>query len=198
HHGPHPEWVMIFEGKGIPGTREGAGDVMVTVLGQGMSEWTDPVSLTPDDHVVSNIAGSLRDGLLSTIHLDKGTSLIADGVAQGLAVPEFKKTERFLEPDLVIASCRLSDGFPAPGSIITATIDVENRGLAGSAITTATGQSACGVEIVYVKPSGEERVAAAEMLPVIQPAGTHRLEIAIEMPHDPVKLIARLTPNPVD
>src|SRR5690606_14602396 len=59
-------------------------------------------------------------------------------------------------------------------------------------------QSACGVEIVYVKPSGEERVAAAEMLPVIQPAGTHRLEIAIEMPHDPVKLIARLTPNPVD
>jgi hypothetical protein len=198
-----PDWVTVFQGTGPVGIREGSGDVMVSVIGQGMSEWTAPVSLTQDEDIHSNVAAGLAGGTLRTISLNSGpASLSARAGAGGGAglkrERRFEVIEARLEPDVAIAGCRLSDPFSAPGSFVTASVEVENFGLAASPVDQG-GRSAVGLELVFVGGDGSESVMATALLPELQPAEKRQLPpITIEMPHDPVRLRVRLNPNPID
>jgi hypothetical protein len=103
-----------------------------------------------------------------------------------------------LEPDLTITACRISQPFAPPGADVRATVVVENHGLANSAVRTATGESAAGIQAVFVAGDGSERVVAAETVPELAPGARAEVDLLLEMPHDPVRLRVELDPNPID
>jgi hypothetical protein len=165
-----------------------------------MSQWAPPVSLTNDGHIHSNVAASLKNGVLKTINLNGGPAKVTAGAGGGAglaAVRAFESIETRLEPDLAIAGCRLSDPFSAPGSRVTATVTIENLGLAGSPLDDQ-GVSAVGIQALFVGEDGRTRVVATKTVPGLQPGQSQPIQLALEMPHDPVKVRVELFPNPID
>src|SRR4030095_357422 len=83
----------------------------------------------------------------------------------------FQSVETRLEPDLAIIDCQISDPFPAPGSRVKARGTVENQGVAGSPVDDL-GKTGVGVEAVFVRDDGSERVAATGDVEPILPGET--------------------------
>ena len=100
-------------------------------------------------------------------------------------------------PDATIGACRLSDAFAAPGSKITAAVEIENLGLASTPVD-AGGTSTLGVHAIFVDDSGRERKVTLQTVPVLPPGESVTIELPLEVPHDPVLLRVILDPNPVD
>jgi len=200
-HIPQPDWVMVFQGTGPIGELEGAGNVMVSVLPQGATEPAPPVALMNDGQIYSNVTASLAGGVLHTLSLNSGPALISLGLGAGGGVATrqrfFQSVETRLEPDLAIIDCQISDPFPAPGSRVKARVTVENQGLAGSPVDDL-GKTGVGVEAVFVRDDGSERVAATGDVEPILPGETTIVTLDLEMPHDPVRVRVRLSPNPID
>ncbi len=202
--GPGIVEMIMFQETGPLGGKAGSGDISVAVLGEGMTEFSPPIALTKPDEIDSNGAGSIVDGKLRTIHLNGGKAAqprggrLGRGGGGGLPGPRSFVSSTFaLEPDLVLAACRLSEPFAAPGATVKATVKVENLGLVASPVN-AGGVSLTGVELVYMEADGRERLVASGLLPRLVPGESTELTIEIEMPHDPVRLRAQLNPNPVD
>jgi hypothetical protein len=195
-----PDWVMYFQGDGPIGLRSGSGDVMVSVLGQGMNEFTAPVSLTKDDNVHSNIAAAVSGGVLHTLHLNGGPAKLHPGAGAGGGVSErkFELNETALLPDPAVVACRISDPYSAPGSFVTAFVDVENVGLAGTPYDSGM-QSAVQMRAVLVSEDGTEHVAGTPVVvPELAPGAKAQVALPLEMPHDPVRLRVELNPSPLD
>jgi hypothetical protein len=91
----------------------------------------------------------------------------------------------------------LSSHYPGPGAIITASVEIENRGLVGAA-TDLDGRSLNGWRAIYVDEDGNERIVFADELPALDPGASQRFEIELEQPLDPVRLRVEITPNPDD
>ena len=192
-----PDWVILFNQRGVPGTQASSGDVMVSVLGQGQSEWTAPVCISDSTRVISNVSGAATPtGEIRSIYLDGGASrFTGQGIVAGGAPRGVQAIETSLRPDLALASCRLSQQFPGPGARIQAKVRVENRGMASSAMDSDTGENLAGVEIVYHEADGSERVVASEALLLLEPGASQEIDFLLEMPHDPVQLEARIVRN---
>ncbi|MEM7234939.1 MAG: hypothetical protein AAF517_22360, partial [Planctomycetota bacterium] len=199
----NPNEVIIWQRHGLPGVEDGAGGLMASVKTEG-SEWSPPVCLSPPGRVVSNVAAVMRGGQLETMHVDAGESEVEiQGLARRGLQPRARtrSVERMtcaLEPDLAITRCQLERNFPAPGSRVKATVDVQNLGIAGTPIDGNSRVSATGLKFVFVDPDGKERIARSVALPELEPRQQHSVEVEIEMPIDPVLLNVRLDPNPID
>ena len=194
-----PEWVMVFQGTGPIGEREGAGNALVSVIGQDAVDPAPAVSLFTDGNIRSNVTASISGGVLRTLSLNSGPASV-QGIGGGAGVTRrrfFEALETRLEADLAVTSCRLSDPFPAPGSRVTARVTVENLGFAGSP-ADESGASAVGLEAVFLADDESERVVTTAGVPVLQPMERAQFELALEMPHDPVRVRVRLNPNPID
>ncbi len=193
-----PEWVLIFHGTGSIGTREGSGNVLVSVLGEGMGGFTTPLVLTKDDSVHSNIVADVGGGVLRTLNLNGGSSRFLESGGGGVdEEPRFDSIDVRLEADAAIAGCLLSDPFSAPGSPVAVRVLVENSGLAGTP-RDRSGRSAVGIRLSFIAEDGSERVIDGAELPELQPGESRAIEFTLEMPHDPVRLRADLDPNPID
>jgi hypothetical protein len=157
------------------------------------------VSLTKDDNVHSNVNGSISGGVLHTIHLNGGSAKVPQGAGGGggASEPKFETMDTKLAPDPAVVDCRLSFQFPAPGSSVTASVDIENVGLAGTPYD-AGGQSAVDVRAVFVAEDGTEHVAASKKMQQIHPGEKTTVELQLEMPLDPVLLRVELNPSPLD
>jgi hypothetical protein len=197
----NPDWVMFYQGTGAVGAPESSGNVMVSVLGQGQTEFTPPVSVTSDDRTHSSMAGTVFNGGIQTVNFRGGLSLspLRRGGGGGGDVTDagFEARSLPLQPDLAILRCTLSDQFPGPGALVKVRVNVTNRGLASSP-TDHAGQSATGVRISYLRQSGLLTEAASAPLPEIAPGGVASVELDVEMPLDPVQLRAEIDPNPID
>ncbi len=193
-----PDWVTVINQRGVPSS----GEVMVSVLGQGQDEWTAPVSISDGTRVISNVSASITpEGEVRTMYLDGGAAR-AFGAGQGGGAGDLPQGVQTLTtalwPDLAIASCKLSQQFPGPGARVRATVRVENRGLASSAMDAQTGENLAALQIVYHEASGETRVVAEHALTLLEPGASEEVELTIEMPHDPVVLEACIVSNPDD
>ncbi|MBI4603120.1 MAG: hypothetical protein HY721_14270 [Planctomycetes bacterium] len=207
---PRPEWYAVFEGGGPILTRAGAGDILVATLEQGSSVWSPPVILTPDDHGHSSLAAAAGQSGLRTVHWDAGPAKLlagaggglgsagsSEGAGAGAGESGFVVLETALDPDPAVAGCSLSESFPAPGSPVTAKVEVENRGLAGTPLDRQD-RSAVGLVAVFVDEDGMERVVASAAVPPLAPGEAQVVELAFEMPLDPVRLKVALDPSPLD
>ncbi len=193
-----PDWVISFLGLGPAGTEESSGDLMLAAVPVGMDEATPAVGVFQDDEIHSNIAVAAAGGSLGTMSLNSGPRLAARGGGGGLPRERFFETKTVrLDPDLGISACVLSDPFSAPGSRVLATVDVENVGLAGSPYDKEN-RSVVGLKAVFIADDGSERVAATAPVPVLHPMQATRVEMTLEMPHDPVRVLVTLDPNPID
>ncbi len=195
-----PEAVIIFQRRGVPGTRASAGDVMATALSPGMDAWTPPMVLTGGERTITNTVAAVGASGIHALYLDQGAArprAFGQGGGGGVGPLGYQTVDSPVRADLALASCKLSHQFAGPGARVRARVRVENTGLAGSAATRA-GQSLTGVEIVYRAADGAGRVVASSALPVLQPGMGHELEFTLEMPHEPVRLEARVAPNPFD
>ncbi len=200
-----PDWVMAFQGVGPIGLAEGAGNVFVTVIGQGMDSSTPAQPLFSDGNIRSNVAASLANGVLHTLSLNSGLARVsairaALGAGGGVEPRQrfFESVETPLQADMAVVSCRITDPFSAPGSRVTAHVTIENQGFAGSPVNVNDGRSAVRVQAVYVADDGSERVFATEEVPELQPGETTPVMLALEMPLDPVRVRVELFPNPID
>ncbi len=197
------EYVMTYHGLGPLGSRAGSGNVMSVAIGPASdAKWGAPVCLTDDERVHSNVATAISPGgVIHSMNLDGGWAQLrhrsegrAGGIGGGKTLVSFD-TE--VLPDAAITVCRLSDSYPGPGGIVVATVDVENLGLACTPVD-GNGESRLGVEIVFMDGDGRDEVVASATVPELAPGGGARLELDVEMPHDPGTIIARLFPNPID
>lgn len=196
-HGKNPDWVIVYQGTGPTGLRTGAGNVMVTVLGAGSAEWTPPVSLTPDGNLHSNVVAAIGGGSIHAMHVNGGLAKLTGGMGGQRRRTTIERVSTRIEPDLAILAGEVSNPFPYPGSRVLCKVRLENRGFAGIAFAQ-DGVSAVRLQLVYRTESGRERVVARAIVPEVPPGERRELELPIEMPHDPVRLIAKLDPNPVD
>ncbi|MBN1422675.1 MAG: IPT/TIG domain-containing protein [Planctomycetes bacterium] len=192
-----PEVVMGWHSTGPMGSAAGSGDQVVAVLGQGMSQWSQPINLTPDDDIHSNIAFGIGGNRVRGINLNGGPAGAAKAARFAAEDRAFEIVETSLEPDPAIAELRVSEPFAAPGAYLTYTIEVENRGLANTPLD-ASDRSLLGVRLTFVEEDGSERVVGQVEVPEIAPGESVRLEVLGEMPIDPVLLRAELDPDPVD
>ncbi len=196
-----PEWVMIFQGTGPIGQEEGSGNVVVSVIPQGVDQASPAVGLFNDGAIRSNVSASLAGGVLHTLNLNSGSDkILAGGGAGGGVEPRvrfFESTETRLEPDVAVIGCTISDPYSAPGSRVTTKVLLENLGLAGTPVDEL-GAGAVGLEAVFIEEDGSERVVGFAEVPELQPSLRHTVELPLEMPHDPVRLRVRLSPNPID
>ena len=194
------DFVLTYLGTGPAGTRSGAGNIIVAAL--GADSWTAPRSLTVNDDVHSNMAAAVSStGSLKTLHFNGGPARVLPGLGRGAGLGSAPRTiespATVLLPNAAISACRVSDAFAAPGSRVTAAVEIENLGLAATP-TDSGGTSVLGVEAVFVDDLGRERKAALETVPVLAPGESVTVELALEVPHDPVLLRVILDPNPVD
>jgi hypothetical protein len=196
-----PEWIIGFQGLGPAMTSEGSGNVLVSVLGAGSTEFSAPISLTQDANIHSNVVTTIQGGALRSINLNGGPALLVAGVGGGGGIPRatgtYEVAQAQLEPDLAIANCNLSHQFPGPGCLVTASVSVENRGFAASP-TTGGGGTVVGLRLVFVANDGSETTAATAPVEKLAPGETGVVDIQISMPHEPVTLRVELSPNPVD
>ncbi len=198
----NPEWVMVFQELGDVGSRAGSGNVMVTTLGAGSPGWSVPINLTPDDNVHSNVTGVLGATGLHTIHLDGGPAALTQGQGCGGGILAGKKgfvvMDTPMEPDPAVVGCKLDFPTASPGSLVKATVEVENAGLVSTPVSTVDGSSAISLEMVLLGDDGRETIAARSELPELQPGQKIRVDVDVEMPLDPAILKARILPGPRD
>jgi hypothetical protein len=152
--------------------------------------------------VRSNVAATVAGNTLRTLSLNGGPARatlggLAAARGAGAAGSGYELIGVPLEPDLRIRSCTLSDPFPGAGARVSARVEVENVGLACSPID-AQSRSAVGLRAIFLAEDGSNRVAATAPLPCLAPGSGHRLELELEMPHDPVRVRVELFPNPID
>ncbi|MBI4585374.1 MAG: IPT/TIG domain-containing protein [Planctomycetes bacterium] len=197
---PIPEEIIVFQQTDQVGLLAGSGNEMVAPIMKGLDLAAPAKGLKNDGNIHSNVSAALAGGMLCTLSLNSGKAQLGFGGAAGGGLPrtrQFESTITRLEPDLAITGCRLSDPFSAPGSKVTASVDLENLGLAGTPYDDQ-GRSAVGLEALFVSADGRERVAAAAPVPVLRPGEATQLKLALEMPHEPVRVRVRLNPNPID
>jgi hypothetical protein len=101
------------------------------------------------------------------------------------------------EPDLAIIGCTVSDPYAAPGSMVTASVELENLGFVSTPLLE-NGDSAVGIRVTLLGDDGRERVVRTEPVPKMAPGESRRIEIQGEVPHEPVKVRLDLNPDPVD
>ncbi|MGH7857576.1 MAG: hypothetical protein ACREQY_09610, partial [Candidatus Binatia bacterium] len=158
-----------------------------------------PVNLTPQPNVYMNMDFAVGPGSrFHSLHLNAGPNDIAfadRGAGGGLPAPGYELATADLEPDLTIVHCRVSQPFAAPGSRVRASVRIENHGLVPNAVA---GDRAAGLEAVYVADDGRQTVMATSSIPLLEPGDGIDIELALEMPHDPVRLRVQLSPNPAD
>ena len=200
-------WVVQYVERGLPGSEAATGLIHAISVGDEVGEMGPPVEVAGQGETVMNLTATAGQAGMHSMYLNEGA--FQDGAPQAIVggqgaaagvdrgEPGFKVVDMRLDADLVLASCRLSDQMPGPGARVTATLRVENLGLAGTAFDDG-GDSLVGVEIVYRENDGTERVVGHQSLPILMPGEAHTLEFEIEMPHDPVRLEARVHPNPGD
>jgi hypothetical protein len=202
-----PEWIMVFQELGLPGTREGSGNVLVSSLMPGSNTWSPPVNLTPQERVHSNVTAAVGPLGLHTIHLDGGPSTFVAGAGAGAGFgagggigtgKSFVVMDTPLEPDPAINGCRLDFPYASPGSRVKATVEVENRGLVCTPVLVKTGESLVDLLLVLIDEAGGEMIVARERVPELAPGALVRLEIEVEVPLEPARLRAELLPGPVD
>ena len=197
-----PAYVLIGQQTGAQGSVESSGNILVaSVLEENLSA-AEVSPVLADNRTHTNVIGALWQGGISTLNLKGGLAQVdlGAGGGSGGGVPDdigYEPVSVALEPDLAIVACKLSNQFPGAGAIITATVEIENRGLAGSAMD-ASGQSVTAVSLVYTRPDGTETTQAESALPVLRPGERTTIEATIEMPLDPVRLRAEITSNPGD
>ncbi|HLU50386.1 MAG TPA: hypothetical protein VK116_19955, partial [Planctomycetota bacterium] len=194
-----PEFTIVYHGVGASGARAGAGNLLATTISAGAESFIAPIRLASDDAIHSNVSFAMAPtGEIRTLHMNGGFSEWEPGsIAGDPAARALQQKTTPIEPDAAITACRLSDSYPAPGSRITASIDVENLGLAATA-REANGDSALGVVAIFIDAEGNERAVGEAPLGVLAPGETATVEIELEMPHDPVLLRVELSPNPID
>ncbi|MBN1444031.1 MAG: IPT/TIG domain-containing protein [Planctomycetes bacterium] len=195
-----PEAVIHWMRSGYLGSKESSGGWMLSVIGQGMTQPTEPVNMLPEGVIQTNMAFSAGGGSVHAIHLNCGSSSLQAfkerGFKRSLDNAFFEHTSFELAPDLAIADCHLSHQFAAPGSSVTARIKIENKGLAGSAIHPTTEASLVGIRIVFIDDVEHlAREVARDALPEMQPGENVEIELPLEMPHDPVRLRVEIDPN---
>jgi hypothetical protein len=195
----NPELMVSFQRTAMVGSQAGAGAIVASGFGSGMTIPSAPVSVVDDQNGHTNFAAVSQGGMLRVVDLNLGPSLLGDlGGGAGVGgEPGFQVTESPMYPDLAIVGCRLGDAFPSPGVTVTAAIDVENRGLASAPVTT-TGQPVVGLRALFIDDAGESALAAEAPLDALGPGERTTVELELEMPHDPVRLRIELYPNPID
>jgi hypothetical protein len=198
----NPDWVINYQRGDVFGKIGSAGGVAVSVLGAGQDKFSPPILVSQEGILHSNVAATILGGTrLHALALNSGSAirqLSSDGVAFGVdAEPFFETISADLDPDLAIVKCELSDAFAPPGAFIEATIDVRNLGFAGSAETPA-GESVTGLELVLLTANGGTEVVWSETLDILQPGDSRRFVVTVETPHEPVRFMARVAPNPID
>ncbi len=159
-----------------------------------------PVNIAQDSYQYTNIAATVSSAGVQ-INALKYSRPFGLGAGAGVGFedpdPVYASLSMPLEPDLAIVSCELTDDFPAPGTLVKATVTVENIGLAGST-RDRSGNSLVGFDLVFVYPDGRESVVAQSPLEVLQPGDRAQREFEIEQPHEPVRIKAVVNPNPID
>ncbi|MGQ9590830.1 MAG: hypothetical protein ACUVYA_11105 [Planctomycetota bacterium] len=201
----NPEWVMVFQELGDLGSRPGSGNVKVTTLAGGSNVWSEPLNLTPDENVHTNVAATFGPKGIRTIHLDGGPATLGFGAGSSLgsggglgASKTFVTMDTPLEPDPAIAGLRVDFPFASPGATVLVAVEIENLGLVGTPVSTETGESALGVRLTLVGGDGREVKAARGTAPEIEPGQSARVVLAVEMPLDPATLRAELDPGTLD
>lgn len=191
-----PEVVLTWQEFGRVGLDQGSGNVRASFLDTANGQWSDPISLVPQGTVVTNVSTSLVNGAIRSIHFDAGLS---DPGAVGPLVGALGYTvmEHAMQPDAVLADCKVSFGFGSPGAPVDVSVRVENHGLATTAFDGAS-QSATGVELVFLREDGTETIVGTAPLPVLGIEEAAVVDFTVETPHRPVQLIARVSPNPGD
>ncbi|MEM7235554.1 MAG: hypothetical protein AAF517_25500, partial [Planctomycetota bacterium] len=143
-----PDWVVVFNERGIPGTLASSGDVNISVLGLGQDEWTAPVCVSDGTRVISNLSATITpEGSVRAMFRDGGAARVPAGAFAGIAggvdvrPRGVQSLDVPLRHDLAIASCVLSQQFPGPGAQVKGTVRVENRGFTGSGMDPKTEES---------------------------------------------------------
>ena len=199
-----PDAVILFSQRGLPGTRASTGDLMMTALGGGASEWTAPMRMTDGSRTITNPKAVLTpQGSVHTVYLDQGASSqrvrrglqVGAGAGGGVAPSGYQTADFSIGPDLAIESCKLSHPFAAPGAMVTVTVQVENLGLTSSAVHDRRGPQP-RVRVLYRSEDGSERqVANSSRLSLLAPGSSTVVELKVEAPHEPVTLVVRLEDN---
>jgi hypothetical protein len=172
---------------------------MTSVLDQVSAAPSAAVEVSPSGTVRSNVVAAVSTDGIRAVAINSGPSL-RRGAGAGAGVPlepAYESQATPLQPDLAIASCTLSNQFPGPGARITARVDIENIGFAGSA-ADSQGTSEVRLRAVYTNVEGSERVAVEVPVPVVSAGGTASIELSLEQPLEPVVLRVELSPNPGD
>ncbi|MEM7261532.1 MAG: dockerin type I repeat-containing protein, partial [Planctomycetota bacterium] len=191
-----PDYVMAFQEFGVVGLPEGSGNVMLSVLPQGSDSWTPAQPMLPQGGVVTNVSATLFNGGLHSVYFDAGPSTPTSTF--GPIVTGYKIEQTPLEPDASITRCSLRDPFAGPGVVVDGEVVVENLGFYSTPYNGTSLESATGLEVVLVENDGTETVVDAIPLPVLDPMESTTVPFAVEMPHDPVRLVVRIFPNPID
>ncbi|MBI4602090.1 MAG: hypothetical protein HY721_09030, partial [Planctomycetes bacterium] len=189
------EGFVAFESRGL---EQGCGDIMIATLPEGAEEPSDASSdflpADPED-CESNVSVGFGGCELGIGYWSAPGGL---GGGRGKGGAHGFQTRRIrLEPDLSVEGCTLSYPFAAPGSVVTAKVEVKNRGLARAPVD-GNGASTAGLLFIYADEGGGEREAARRGLPVLLPGEVQVVEVQLEMPHEPVRLRVQIDPNPVD
>ncbi len=195
-----PEEVIIWQNTGPAGLLEGSGNVMVAPMMPGMDAAAPAQALYNDGNIHSNVTGAMANGMLCTMNLNSGIAELGFGGGQGGGLPRsrgFETKLTRLEPDLAIVACRLSDPFSAPGSRVTAFVDIENLGLGSTPLDDA-GKSVVKLEALFIDAAGRERVADTTEVRLLLAGEAATEMLHLEMPHEPVRVRVRLNPNPID
>ncbi|MBN1442707.1 MAG: hypothetical protein JXA90_08360 [Planctomycetes bacterium] len=195
-----PGWVVTWERCGPIGSPLASGGLMTSVLPTESRQWTDARSLTTLGQITSNTAMAAGINGIRTIHLDGGDGRM-EPAAKRLKdkdAPTFRAMNTILQPDLAILSCALGDPFAAPGHITTVTIEIENRGLSGSALDES-GASVVQLKATLLDPDGRPRDEVYLDVPEIAPGASAKVVVEdMEMMLDPVRVLVELDPNPGD
>jgi hypothetical protein len=191
-----PDYYIFFQKADSVGRPESAGGLAFSTFTAGVDEPTAPVSIHNDPVVRSSAVAAVTRAGIRSISLNEGSARVLIGGGD-VTEPVFETLEMPLAPDLAIAACSLSNPFPGAGARLTALVEVENRGTAGSAVDDSDA-SVCGVRAVFVAADGSERVAAQSPLGEVPPGGSAFALLDLEMPLDPVSLRVEVSPNPGD
>lgn len=191
-----PSEVMAWQEFGPLGTSAGTGNVGITVFDPLTGQWSDATNLFADGTVISNPVGASYLGGIHTVHFSSG---LADPAATllGPVATGFQTHDTPFLPDAAVVSCRLEHSTASPGAIVNGRVTIENRGLAA----TPTGldrQSVLALELVFVDSTGTETVQQVIPLETLGIRDAIEVSIAIEMPLDPVVLIARAQSMGID
>lgn len=197
----NPDWVIFWQEFGGIGTPAGSGNIVVSTLMEGATEWSPPVRLLEaGERIVSNVSATVAGGVLHTTHFDAGAATLdlSSGAFSGPPVPlGYRTSTRAMAPDLAVSRLRLSHPFGPPGTRVEGTVTVDNRGLASS-VVNFSDQSLVSVEVVGVAANGSETVMATLPIDRLDPGTETRVPFVIETPHDPVRLEVRLLGNVLD